>query len=408
MKQSTLFTKTRKEVLKEEESRNAQLLIRGGFVDKEMAGVYSYLPMGLIVLRKIENIIRKEINETLGAQEVLMPALHSINNYEKTGREKIDVLFHTESSAGGHFVLGQSHEEVVVPLLLNFISSYRDLPLGVYQIQTKFRNELRAKSGILRGREFLMKDLYSFHTDEDDFNRYYEKAKTTYRNIFEKVGLGENTYLTYASGGTFSKYSHEFQTVTDAGEDIIYLCRKCSVAINEEIIEEQKVCPVCSSKEMEKIKSIEVANIFPLASRFSDAFGLTYKDKSGVDRPIIMGCYGIGVSRLMGSVVEVMSDEKGIIWPDSIAPFKAHLIPIGEENKTEEIYKNLVKEGVEVLYDDRDKGVGEKLADADLVGIPFRVIVSEKTLKEGSVEVKRRREEKGELVKIEKIIAYVK
>ncbi len=408
MRQSHLFTKTRKEALKEEESRNAQLLIRAGFVAKEMAGVYSYLPMGMRVLKKIEEIIRREMNEALGAQEVLMPALHPIKNYKKTGRENIDVLFHTESVAGGHLVLGQSHEEIVVPLLLNFISSYRDLPLGVYQIQTKFRNELRAKSGILRGREFLMKDLYSFHVDEKDFEEYYEKAKISYINIFNKMGLGDNTYLTYASGGTFCKYSHEFQTVTDAGEDIIYLCRKCSVAINEEIIKEQDSCPVCSSKELEKIKSIEVANIFPLASRFSDAFGLTYKDKEGKDKPIIMGCYGIGVSRLMGSVVEVISDEKGIVWPKSIAPFAVHLVPIGEQKKAEEIYKQLTREGVEVLYDDRDKNTGEKLADADLIGIPLRLIVSEKTLEEDSVEIKNRTEEKGQFVKIEKIMSYVK
>ena len=407
MKQSILFTKTKKETIKED-SRNAQLLLRGGFINKDMAGVYTYLPLGFRVLKKIEEVIRVEMEETMEAQEVLMSALHSIDNYRKTGREEIDVLFHTELSSGGELVLGQSHEEVIVPLLRGFLNSYRDLPIGIYQIQTKFRNELRAKSGILRGREFLMKDLYSFHSNEEDFKDYYERAKNAYLNIFNKVGLGECTYFTFADGGTFSKYSHEFQTVTDAGEDIIYLCRKCSVAINKEIIEEQSSCPQCGGKDLEKLKSIEVGNIFPLGTRFSKAFELTYKDNSGKDNYPIMGCYGIGVSRLMGSVVEVLSDEKGIVWPEVIAPFRVHLISIGEDEKATEIYEKLLKEGIEVLFDDRDKGAGEKFADADLIGVPFRVVVSGKTLKEDSVEIKKRNKEESNLVKIEKFISYVK
>ncbi len=409
MRQSQLFTRTKRDFPKEEESKNAQLLIRGGFVCKEMAGVYSYLPLGLRIIRKIENIIRREMNETLGATEILMPALHPIEKYKKTKRENIDVLFHTESNTGGHFVLGQSHEEVVVPLVSNFVSSYRDLPLGVYQIQTKFRNEFRAKSGILRGKEFLMKDLYSFHTDEEDFDRYYKKAQIAYRNIFNEIGIGDKTYLTFASGGTFSKYSHEFQTVTDAGEDIIYLCSKCGVAINEEIIDEQKECPLCglTKDKLEKIKSIEVANIFPLKTRFSDAFNLKYKNKKGEACPIIMGCYGIGVSRLMGAVVESLSDKNGMVWPESIAPFKVHIIPIDDNSVSEKIYTDLNKQ-MEVLYDDRDKGAGEKLKDADLIGIPYRIVVSPKTLENGCVEVKRRDKEQAELIKIEKIKSYVK
>ncbi len=406
MKQSLLFSRTRKEEIKEE-SLNARLLIRAGFVDKEMAGVYSYLPLGLKVLKKVENVVRKEMNETMGASEIFMPALHSIEKYKKTGRENIDVLFYTKLSAGGNLVLGQSHEEVVVPLVSKFVSSYRDLPLGVYQIQTKFRNELRAKSGILRGREFLMKDLYSFHADEEDFEKYYERAKIAYMNIFRKVGLGENTYLTFASGGTFSKYSHEFQTTTPAGEDTIYLCKECRVAINEEIISEGKKCPVCSSETLEEIKSIEVGNIFPLKNRFSDAFGVKYKDKEGKDCPITMGCYGIGISRVMGAVVEVLSDEKGMIWPKEIAPFDIHLISLGEDESAEKVYSFLKKEGVDVLYDDRDKSAGEKLADADLIGIPLRVVVSKKTVQEERVEVKRRKEEEGKLVKIEELKSYV-
>ena len=389
MRQSKLFTKTRKENIKEE-SRNAQLLIRGGFVNKDMAGVYTYLPLGFRVIEKIKKVIRKEMEETMDAQEVLMSALHPIDNYKATGRENIDVLFHTELSAGGELVLGQSHEEIVVPMLRNFLSSYRDLPFGVFQIQTKFRNELRAKSGVLRGREFPMKDLYSFHDSDDDFEEYYEKCKIAYMNVFDQVGLGENTYLTFADGGTFSKYSHEFQTVTEAGEDVIYLCENCSVAINKELIEEQNSCTECGNKKLKELKAIEVGNIFPLSTRFSEAFNLTYKDSEGKEKHPIMGCYGIGVSRLMGAVVESISDEKGIIWPETIAPYRVHLLSIGEEDKSLEIYEQLLKEGVEVLYDDRDKGAGEKFADADLIGIPFRVVVSEKTLKEDSVEIKKR------------------
>jgi len=407
MRQSKLFTKTRKEEIKED-SLNAQLLIRGGFIHKDLAGVYTYLPLGLRVIKKIEDLIREEMDGTMDAQEILMSALHSIENYRKTNRENIDVLFHTELSAGGDLVLGQSHEEIVVPMLQSFLNSYRDLPFGVYQIQTKFRNELRAKSGILRGREFPMKDLYSFHASEEDFCEYYERCKTAYKNIFNKAGIGEKTYFTFADGGSFSDYSHEFQAVTEAGEDTVYLCEKCSLAINKEIIEEQSGCLECGKKDLKELKAIEVGNIFPLGTRFSKAFGLTYKDSKGKEEYPIMGSYGIGVSRLMGAIVESMSDEKGIIWPESVAPFRVHLISVGTEDRSPEIYEKLLAEGIEVLYDDREKGAGEKFADADLFGIPFRVVVSEKTLEKDSVEIKRRGEKEEKIIKIENFISYVK
>ena len=403
MLQSELFGKTLRESPKDEVSKNADLLIRGGFVAKEIAGIYSFLPLGLRVLNKIGNIIRHELNETLAAQEILMPALHPIENYEKTGRDKIDVLFHTELASGGRLVLGQSHEEIVVPLARRFVSSYRDLPLGLYQIQTKFRNELRAKSGLLRGREFIMKDLYSFHADEKDFEKYYEQAKIAYKNIFAKVGLGDRTYLTFASGGTFSKYSHEFQTLTDAGEDTIYLCEKCEIGINNEIIGEQKKCPQCGAakEKLAQKKAIEVGNIFPLKTRFSDAFGLSYTDEEGKKHPVIMGCYGLGLGRVMGAIVEVHNDKNGIIWPESVAPYKVHLIELRTKNLelsddpvpgvAGKLYNDLLAKGVEVLYDDRgDKTAGEKFADADLIGIPWRVVVSEKTLSQRMVELKAR------------------
>ncbi len=410
MYQSKLFTKTVKEAPKEEEARNAQLLIRAGFINKEMAGVYSLLPMGLKVLKKIEEIIRYEMNSTLKASEIYMPALHALENYEKTGRDDLDILFRTKLATGRDLVLGQSHEEVVVPLVKNHLFSYRDLPIYVYQIQNKFRNELRAKSGVLRGREFLMKDLYSFHADEEDFKSYYELSKKAYKNIFEKVGIGEETFITFADGGTFSKYSHEFQTVTDAGEDFIHLCESCGVAINDEIIDEQDSCPECGKKKKDlvKKKAIEVGNIFPLKTKFSDAFDLTFTDEKGDEKSVIMGCYGIGVGRLMGAILEVKNDEKGMIWPESVAPFKFHLIPIGKkaEKEADKIYRNLGKE-VEVLYDDRQVSVGEKFADSDLIGIPYRLVVSEKTLAENSVEVKKREETVEKLVKIEKLQSYV-
>ncbi len=410
MKQSNIFTKTRKEELKEEPSLNAQLLIRGGFINKEMAGVYSFLPIGLIVLRKIENIIRKEMKNTLRAQEVLMPALHPLENYKITGRDNIDVLFHTKLSSGSDLVMGQSHEEIVVPLLQQFISSYKDLPLGVFQIQTKFRNEFRAKAGILRGREFLMKDLYSFHEDEKSLSEYYEKSKEAYYNIFKKLGIGDSTYLAFASGGTFSKYSHEFQTITESGEDIIYLCKKCNIGVNEEIIDESPYCPECKEKKenLRKEKSIEVANIFPLNTRFSDPFKLTYKNKEGEDRPVFMGCYGIGVSRVMGAVVEILADEKGMVWPLSIAPFSIHLVSLGVNKEAEKVYNTLTGMGVEVLYDDREKNPGEKFAESDLIGIPYRMIVSEKNIKEGKIEIKKRDSGDVEFIKIEEIGNYVK
>ncbi len=409
MRQSSFFIRTKKEEIKGEPSLNAQLLLRGGFVNKEMAGVYSYLPMGLKVLKKIENIIREEMRTKLGAQEVLMPALHPLENYKATGRSEMDVLFHTDLNGGGKLVLGQSHEEIVVPLLKKFISSYRDLPLGVFQIQTKFRNELRAKSGILRGREFLMKDLYSFHEDEECLAEYYERSKEAYHSIFNRLGIGDRTYLTFASGGTFSDYSHEFQTITESGEDDVYLCKECNVGINEEIIEENPCCPSCekNKNELRKERAIEVGNIFPLNTRFSDPFSLTYKSKNGEERPVFMGCYGIGVSRAMGAVVEILSDEKGIVWPKEISPFSVHIISLEKNEEAEKIYQKLIDAGMEVLLDDRDSSPGEKFAESDLMGIPVRIVVSEKTLRSDSVEFKKRTEKEAELIKIEEIVSYV-
>lgn len=406
MRYSKSFSKTLRQIPHEEESKNAQLLIRGGFVDKVMAGVYTFLPLGFKVLQNIEKIIREEM-ENAGGQEILMPTLQPKDNWEKTGRwDTYDALFRfTSYFSKIDYVLGPTHEEIVSPLGQKNIFSYKDLPLYVFQIQNKFRDEKRAKSGILRGREFLMKDLYSFHTDEKDLEEYYEKIKEVYFKIFKRAGIGEYTYLTFASGGAFSKYSHEFQTLTSAGEDTIFLCKDCKVAVNREIIDEQNKCPQCGKSDFSEETSIEVGNIFKLGTRFSEPFGLKYKDNEGNEKNVIMGCYGIGLNRLMGTIVEVHNDGKGIIWPESVAPYKVHLIEIKKREDGDHVYETLKKEEVEVLYDDRDVSPGEKFSDADLIGIPYRFVVSEKN--GDKIEVKKRGEEKAELLSLEEALRLI-
>lgn len=416
MLQSRLFTKTKRETSKDEEAINAQLLIRAGFIDKLMAGVYSFLPLGLKTLKKIEEIIRKEMIK-IGGQEILMPALQPKSNWKITNRwETYDSLFKfTSFYSKNEYALGPTHEEIISPLAKKFVFSHKDLPLYIFQIQNKFRDEKRTKSGLLRSREFLMKDLYSFHRDEQDLDYYYEKVKAAYFRIFNQVGIGRLTYLTFASGGSFSKYSHEFQTITPAGEDKIYLCGKCKVAVNQEIIDEQKVCPQCGGEKLKIEKAIETANIFKLKTRFSEPFNLKYKDEKGKESDVMMGCYGLGPSRLMGAIVEIHHDEKGIIWPESIAPFKVHLLNLtnltnlsGKRQTTsDKIYNSLQKNNIEVLYDDRqDVSAGEKFADADLIGIPYRAVISEKT--GGKIELKKRNEKKTRLIGEKELLKFLK
>lgn len=416
MRQSQLFTKTRKEAPADEVAKNAKLLIRAGYVDKLQAGVYTYLPLGLRVLKKIENIIREEMNG-VGGQEIFMPSLQPKENWETTGRwDTMDDLYKVSDTSGRENALGPTHEEVVVPLVKQFVSSYRDLPFAAYQFQNKFRMELRAKSGIMRGREFMMKDMYSFHRNEADFTNYYENMKNVYARVFERAGVGERTYLTFASGGSFSKYSHEFQTVTPAGEDTIYICDLCHVAVNKEIIEDMNyVCPICGNKELRVETAIEVGNIFDLKTRFSAPFNLSYKDEAGEEQTVIMGCYGIGLGRLLGTIVEVLGDDAGLVWPNEVAPFSVHLVELasaadaGVRAETQELYDELSLKGVEVLWDDRDLRAGEKFAESDLMGIPTRVVVSAKTLAAGKFEVKDRATgevsmvDKGELIAMFKV-----
>lgn len=335
-----------------------------------------------------------------------MPSLQPKENWEKTGRwTAMDDLYQLKVD-DKEYAIGPTHEEVIAPIAKRYISSYKDLPKYAYQFQTKFRNEKRAKSGVMRGREFSMKDLYSFHADQADLDNFYEKAIVAYKNVFKRCGIGNLTYLTYASGGTFSKYSHEFQTLTRAGEDLIYICEQCKVAINKEILDDLKSkCPVCGGNILREEKAVEVGNIFKLGTKYTEPFDLFYTDKDGNKKLVIMGCYGIGLTRLMGAVVEVSSDDKGIIWPEAVAPFKVNLISLNKDAEAEKIYKDLRSAGIEVLYDDRSEvSAGEKFADSDLIGCPWRVVVSGKTLAENAVEVKQRSKEKCEIIKINDLI----
>ncbi len=409
MKLSKLFSKTTKNISKKAESKNHELLVRAGYVDQLMAGVYTYLPLGKKVLEKIEDIIREEMIE-IGGQEILMPALTPYENWQKTGRwDTMDDLYRfTSYYSKNKVALGGTHEEVVTPLAKKYILSYKDLPKYVFQIQTKFRDEKRPKSGILRGREFRMKDLYSFHTDEQDLNKYYDKVIKAYEKIFKRFGLGDKTYLTFASGGTFSKFSHEFQTESPVGEDTIFVCRRCKMGINKEIILTQKECPKCGKTDLEETRAIEVANIFKLKDKFTKPFKAIYLDKKGKENTVLMGCYGIGPSRIMGTIVEVLSDEKGIVWPKEVAPYQIHLINLKESEEAERIYNKLQAAGFDILWDDRDESAGIKFQDADLLGIPLRVVITEKSLKSGGYELKVRNRTKIEILNEKNLIKKVK
>lgn len=388
-------------------SRNAELLIRGGFIHKEMAGVYSYLPLGLRVLNKIISVIREEMN-AIGGQEIHLSALQEKATWEPTNQwddKEVDVWFKTKLKNDTELGLAVTHEAPMTNMLKNFTRSYRDLPQAIYQFQTKFRNEIRAKSGIMRMREFTMKDLYSFNIDEKTHLEFYDRAKEAYKNIFKRVGIGHVTYFTFASGGMFSKFSHEFQTITGAGEDTIYIDEEKGIAINKEVFSDEVKKDLGLSDELKEAKAVEVGNIFTLGTRFSDALNLKYQTEEGESRSVFMGSYGIGPGRLMGTVVEVLSDDKGIIWPQSIAPFTVHLLALGEDEailtEANKVYENLQKNNIEVLFDDRmEMSAGEKFADADLLGIPYRAVISARSIKEGGIELKKRNEEKGKIVSL--------
>ena len=397
MRQSKLFTKTRKEAPKDEVAKNAILLSRAGFIHKEMAGVYDYLPLGLCVIEKIKNIVRDEMNK-IGGEEIIMSSLQRKELWEKTNRwgdEQVDIWFKSALKNGTEVGFGWSHEEPITDLMKNYISSYRDLPAYPYQFQTKLRNETRAKSGIMRGREFVMKDMYTYTASEKDHKKIYDRIIEAYLNVFRRVGLGDRTFLTFASGGDFTEFSHEFQTILEEGEDTIYLDRKKKIAVNKEVLTEEILKNLDLKREnLEEVLAAEVGNIFSFGGVKSEQLGLYFKDENGESKPVILGSYGIGITRLMGTVVEALSDENGLIWPKAISPFDVHLVLVSKENPVrelaDEIYKTLETEGIDVLYDDRDVRAGEKFADADLIGIPTRIILGEKTLSDKTLEVKNR------------------
>lgn len=395
MRQSKLFTKTRKEAPKDEVAKNAELLIRAGFVHKEMAGVYSYLPLGLRVLENIKKIVREEMN-TINGQEIIMTSLQDKAIWERTDRwddEKVDVWFKSKLKNDVEVGFAWSHEEPMCEMLKAHAESYRDLPLYVYQFQTKLRNELRAKSGIMRGREFLMKDLYSFCASEEQHNEFYERVKVAYMNVFTRAGIGEDTYITFASGGAFTEFSHEFQTLSEVGEDTIYVNREKHIAINEEVYNDTALKELGLTKEeLTPMKAVETGNIFNFGRKKGEDTGLTFKDEDGNDVPVWLGSYGIGITRLAGIIVEKFADDKGMVWPSTVAPYRVHLVCATQDDAeavalAESLYTDLQKQNVEVLYDDRNVRAGEKFADSDLIGIPTRIVVGKKTLEDGMYEV---------------------
>lgn len=409
MRLSKTFIKTLREAPKDETAQNGALLTRAGYIHKEMAGVYDYLPLGLKVIENIKGIIREELNK-LGCEEISMSALQNPEPWEKTGRfsdQEVDIWFKTELASGGKLGLAPTHEEPIVNMMKTYVSSYKDLPLYAYQFQTKFRNELRAKSGILRGREFLMKDLYSFHTSEEDLDKFYAEVEEAYGRIFERLGLGEDTCETFASGGIFAKYSHEFQTFLPVGEDTVYYNGDKSVVLNKEVLNDDVLNDLgVKREELVETTAAEVGNIFKLKFKYSEPLGLKFADENNEQQNVYMGCYGIGVSRVMGVIVEKYADNKGLVWPEAVAPFKYYLVGIGEAGmtKAEEIYE---KNPELSILDDRDIRPGEKFADAELMGIPYRVVISERTLSEDSAEVTDRRTGETKLVKIGDLISKI-
>lgn len=409
MRLTQLFTHTSKTAPADEVSKNAQLLIRAGFVYKEMAGAYAYLPLGLRVVENIKQIVREEMN-AINSNELIMTSLQRKDVWEKTGRwddETVDVWFKSQLKDETEVGFGWSHEEPIVEMMKQYLQSYKDLPISLYQFQTKMRNELRAKSGIMRGREFIMKDMYSFHASAEDLEDYYNQAIEAYKRVFDRLGIGEETYVTFASGGAFTKFSHEFQTICDAGEDVIYLHRGQNIAVNEEVIDDAVKELGINRAELEKVKTAETGNIFNFGTQKTDEMGLYFTDKDGEQKSLYIGSYGIGITRAMGVIVEKFADDKGLVWPEAIAPAQVYLAPLGQDaavlKAADVMYNTLTDAGIAVLYDDRDARPGEKFADADLYGIPYRVVISTKTLAENRYELKARTSTDTQLVTEEEL-----
>ncbi len=385
MRLSHLFTKTSKTVPADEVAKNARLLIQAGFVYKVMAGVYAYTPLGLRVVENIKRVVREEMN-AVGGQEILMSSLQKKETWEGTGRwddDVVDVWFKSKLKDETEVGFGWSHEEAILEMMQQFVRSYKDLPTSVYQFQTKLRNEKRAKSGIMRGREFVMKDMYSLHATQEDMDAYYDNVIAAYKRCYDRFGLGDSTFVTFASGGTFTKFSHEFQTICDAGEDILYVNEDHTVAVNEEVLDDATNELGIDKASLQPVKSAEVGNIFKFGTEKSEQMGIYYTDSDGQQKPIYLASYGIGITRVMGVIVEKFADDKGIVWPETIAPAKVYLVRIGGEHATkhaDKLYDELTQKGIDVLYDDRDERPGTKFADSELMGIPHRVTVSDRLL----------------------------
>lgn len=409
MRLSKNFTRTIKQAPADEVARNAQLLIRAGYVHKTMAGIYSYLPLGLKVVENIKQIVREEMNK-ISSQELVMSTLQSKDLWQETGRwsdELVDVWFKSKLQDGTEVGFGWTHEEPIVDLLRNYLKSYKDLPISVYQFQNKLRNELRAKSGIMRGREFVMKDMYSVHASKEDLDKYYNAAIEAYKRCYDRFGIGDETYVTFASGGAFTKFSHEFQTICDAGEDYIYLHRGKNIAVNEEVLDEAVKELGIDRSELERVKTAEVGNIFNFGTQKSEEMRLVFTDAEGVEQYAYMGSYGIGITRVMGVIVEKFADDKGLVWPENIAPAKVYLVQIGSQSRAtaDELYQKLQSAGIETIYDDRDERPGVKFADAELLGIPYRVTVSDRLLDDGKWEVSTRQTGEQRLLTADELLA---
>ena len=409
MRLSKNFTRTIKQAPADEVARNAQLLIRAGYVHKTMAGVYSYLPLGLKVVENIKQIVREEMNK-IDSQELVMSTLQCKETWQETGRwsdELVDVWFKSKLQDGTDVGFGWTHEEPIVELLRGYLKSYKDLPISVYQFQNKLRNELRAKSGIMRGREFVMKDMYSVHASKEDLDNYYNAAIEAYKRCYDRFGIGDETYVTFASGGAFTKFSHEFQTICDAGEDYIYLHRGKNIAVNEEVLDEAVKELDIDRSELERVKTAEVGNIFNFGTQKSEEMRLVFTDAEGVEQYAYMGSYGIGITRVMGVIVEKFADDKGLVWPENIAPAKVYLVQIGSQSRTtaDELYQKLQSAGIETIYDDRDERPGVKFADAELLGIPYRVTVSDRLLDDGKWEVSTRQTGEQRLLTADELLA---
>ena len=409
MRLSKNFTRTIKQAPADEVARNAQLLIRAGYVHKTMAGVYSYLPLGLKVVENIKQIVREEMNK-IDSQELVMSTLQRKETWQETGRwsdELVDVWFKSHLQDGTEVGFGWTHEEPIVDLLRNYLKSYKDLPISVYQFQNKLRNELRAKSGIMRGREFVMKDMYSVHASKEDLDKYYNAAIEAYKRCYDRFGIGDETYVTFASGGAFTKFSHEFQTICDAGEDYIYLHRGKNIAVNEEVLDDAVKELGIDRSELERVKTAEVGNIFNFGRQKSEEMRLVFTDAEGVEQYAYMGSYGIGITRVMGVIVEKFADDKGLVWPENIAPAKVYLVQIGSQSRSaaDELYQKLQSAGIETIYDDRDERPGVKFADAELLGIPYRVTVSDRLLDDGKWEVSTRQTGEQRLLTADELLA---